>query len=134
MKQEIDNLVALVNKMKWYDMPFQVVMSTVSILVTNYCSMISDTTGDQVSDEEAVENLLKWEPKDIWAQLFYCDYTSHTDKESIAYGTLMKGEIEACMRMGDTFYQACKERDVMPNYVVQDITDQKMTEYEDNYC
>ena len=135
MKQEIENVVALVNKMGWYDMPFQVVMGTVSILVTNYCSMISDTTGDQVSDEEAVENLLKWEPKDIWAQLFYCDYTSHTDKEAIACGTLMKGEIEVYMKMGYTFYQACKEWDVVPNYVVQDITDQKMTEsYEDNYC
>ena len=117
MKQEIENVVALVNKMKWHDMPFQVVMGTVSILVTNYCSMISDITGDQVSDEEAVENLLKWEPKDIWAQLFYCDYVSHTDKEAIAYGTLLRREIEFYMRKGETFYQACEEWDVVPNYV-----------------
>lgn len=101
----LSNYCALASRLGWGDMQADVAMPAIQRMVRNQICLMADCTGDQLSEEQAVEAMLSWKDSN---KIFDCLVEDSFDTMGSNLSQL-RVEIETCMRMGFSFVDAIKE-------------------------
>lgn len=111
-KQELRAITLIVKKLGWNDMPATVAIPAIQRMVNNEIAVTLDCCGTHESEEETLLTIASWNTEQIWVSLFINDYQSMHDESLHHWASTYRSQIEAWMRLGHSFEEACGEYDI----------------------
>lgn len=104
----------IIKKMGWQDMPKEVATAAVNLMIRNRHEAIADCLDESLCEDTIIEDMLSDEitPDQLWLDLWIDSYEVLSDKELLNYASALRGEIEAWMKKGYYFQEACEEWDI----------------------
>jgi hypothetical protein len=111
-KQEFSAIMLIVKKLGWNDMPATVALEAIQRMINNEIAVLLDCCGTQESEEETLQIIASWEDEQIWLSLFGNDYQTRNDESLEHWALTYRPQIEAWMRLGHSFEEACNEWDI----------------------
>lgn len=95
----------LVNKLNWNDMPVEIAIDAIKIMINNRRSVIEDCCLDSLIDDDSIIKEMMF-CSDLFADLFVYDYETLCDDEYIEEVESHKDEIISLMKKGVYFNEA----------------------------
>lgn len=92
----------------WSDILSQVAMPAIEKIVANHSWMCSEATNDELTEDQAVDDLLHWEPDYVFGLLGSDDFRWLGSEDEALFISL-RGEIEDEMRSGSSYQEAIDE-------------------------
>ena len=112
-KSQLTAIMQIVNKLGWNDMPANIALDAIQIIINNYISGLADCTEDIICVDTALDLISNHlEVDNIWLTLFIYDYDTLNDTKMQSYALLLRADIEQSMRNGEYFTEARREWDV----------------------
>ena len=111
-KRQFSAIMLIVQKLRWNDMPASVILPTIQKMINNEIAVTLDCCGTHESEEEALLTVASWNTEQIWVSLFINDYQSMHDESLHHWASTYRHQIEAWMRLGHSFEEACQEWDI----------------------
>lgn len=112
-KQELRAVTLIVKKLGWNDMPVTVAISAIQEMINNDIAISLDCCGFEDDPEDALLSIATQRPVDnIWLRLFISDYYSLHDEALKHWALTYRPQIEAWMKLGHSFEEACKAWDI----------------------
>ena len=104
----------IIKKMGWQDMPKEVAIAAVNLMINNRHEAIADCCGESLSREAIIEDMVSdnLTSDKLWLDLWIDGFESLNDRETLDYAKALRGEIEAWMKKGYYFQEACEEWDI----------------------
>ena len=103
----------IVKKLGWNDMPARVAIPAIQRMVNNDIAVSLDCCGFQDEPEDALLSIATMRPvNSIWMRLFIHDYQSLHDKPLKHWALTYRPQIEAWMKLGYSFEEACNKWDI----------------------
>ena len=112
-KAELRAITLIVKKLGWNDMPATVALEAIQRMVNNDIAVTLDCCGWKDDPEDALLSIGTQRTVDnIWLRLFINDYETHHDESLRHWALTYRPQIEAWMRLGHSFEEACAEWDI----------------------
>lgn len=111
-KRQFSAIMLIVQKLRWNDMPASVIIPTIQRMINNEIAVTLNCCGTHESEEEALLTVASWNTEQIWVSLFINDYQSMHDESLHHWASTYRPQIEAWMRLGHSFEDACQAWDI----------------------
>lgn len=112
-KQELSAIMLIVKKLGWNDMPATVALEAIQKMINNDIAISLDCCGFQDEPEDALLSIATQRPvNNIWLRLFIDSYETLHDECLKHWALTYRPQIEAWMRLGHSFEDACQEWDI----------------------
>lgn len=111
-KQEFSAIMLIVKKLDWNDMPATVALEAIQKMLNNDIAVGADCCGIVDDPEDSLLSISLWGADKIWMRLFVSDYQTLNDEALEHWALTYRPQIEAWMRLGHSFEDACQEWDI----------------------
>ena len=105
---KFENFMHMSLHLGWGDMLSQVAMPAIEQIVANHSWMCSEVTNDDLTEDQAVDDLLHWDSDDVFG-LLGSDNVFWLGSEEESLFISLRNEIEAEMRSGASYQEAIAE-------------------------
>jgi hypothetical protein len=111
-KQELRAITLIVKKLGWNDMPATVAIPAIQRMINNDIAVGADCCGVIDDPEDSLLSISLWDADKIWMTLFVNDYQTLNDESLEHWALTYRSQIEAWMKLGHSFEEACNEWDI----------------------
>lgn len=111
-KAELRAITLIVKKLGWNDMPATVALEAIQRMINNDIAISLDCCGFEDDPEDALLSIATRRADNIWLRLFIDSYETHQDESLHHWALTYRSQIEAWMRLGHSFEDACNEWDI----------------------
>ena len=111
-KAELRAITLIVKKLGWNDMPATVAISAIQRMINNDIAISLDCCGFEDDPEDALLSIATRKADNIWLRLFIDSYDTHHDESLKHWALTYRPQIEAWMKLGHSFEDACNEWDI----------------------
>jgi hypothetical protein len=111
-KQEFSAIMLIVKKLGWNDMPATVALEAIQRMINNDIAVGLDCCGVEETQEDSLLTLGTKDANYLWSALFVSDYETLNDQVLAHWALTYRPQIEAWMRLGHSFEDACQEWDI----------------------
>ena len=110
--KQLSAIMLIVKKLGWNDMPATTALEAIQRMINNDIAISLDCCGFEDDPEDALLSISTRKADNIWLRLFINSYETHHDDSLKHWALTYRSQIEAWMRLGHSFEDACNEWDI----------------------